>query len=238
MILLIVFLVCSTFFQYNIGQNAKKNFNLDVYKRGVRSFKILHTTHHSYNVRLLLNRTISYTLQYCKFIRVTCSTSNQTITKWNCKLKLIHRYLTFMNMELFLPKQMRSFLFAFNVSHRPLLGGKFRYIFGFKEINGCEVTKIIAGNPMLKPLIDFANSTVLRGIIRQCPYGPGFVRVENASVDLNTVLNFASKQSLMPNGHYKIDIKMYNKKDDNVLTLSVILESSWRLSRLSGDERF
>lgn len=90
---------------------------------------------------------------------------------------------------------------------------------------------------MLKSVIDFANSTIFRGTIRQCPYGPGFVRVVNASVDSDTVINFGSRQ-VMPNGHYKIDIKMYNKKDENVLTLSLILESSWRLSKLSGDERF
>lgn len=139
-------------------------------------------------------------------------------------------------MEGFFSKPMRSVFVSFNLSQRPLLGGKFRYVLGFKELNGCELTKIMTGNPMLKPLIEFANSTLLKGIIRQCPYGPGYVRVENASISLTSVNGFGRTQS-MPDGDYKIDIRLFNKKDENVLTMSVITQSSWRLNKILGNEK-
>lgn len=180
---------------------------------------------------------LKHLIQYCKFTRVVCSTNNQTVTKLNCKVKLIHRYLNYLNVDIFLPKAVRSFKFAFNVSHRTLLGGMFQYVLGFKEINGCEITKIVAGNPMLKPIIEFANLTLLRGVIRQCPYGPGSVRIQNASVELKSAIGFHGTQS-MPNGEYKIDIRMYTKRDANALTLSLIMENNWRSNKITAYEKF
>jgi hypothetical protein len=140
-------------------------------------------------------------------------------------------------MEAYFPKPMRVMLASFNVSHRPPLGGKFRHTYGFKQINVCEMTKLCAGNPILKGIIDYANSTLFRGVIRLCPYGPGFVRVENASIDYESETEFENFQ-IWPNGDYKYDVRLFNQRDDNVLTISLILTSSWRKNIVSGNEKF
>lgn len=110
-------------------------------------------------------------------------------------------------------------------------------MYGFKDLNACEMTKVFVGVPMLKPIIDFANSTLLKGIIRECPYGPGYVRVENASIVVRSVHNFGQTHRF-PNGDYKIDIRIFNKRDANALYISLILQSMWRRNVEEGNINF
>lgn len=137
-------------------------------------------------------------------------------------------------MEFYLPKPFRSVFFSFNVSFRHQLGGNFRYLYGFKDINACDLAKLFVGNPVLKPVINYANETFLKGIIRECPYGPGYVRVVNASVNLKTAYNSYSGIQRFPNGDYKTQVRIFNKKDSNALNIALIMENNWRHNAVDG----
>lgn len=106
-----------------------------------------------------------------------------------------------------------------------------------KDLNGCQHLNLVANNPVLRPLMNFANETVLKGVIHECPYGPGFIRVENASISGKSAANLAKIQRFA-NGDYKFDIGMKNSRDNNIMTISVTLTSSWRHNTLEGNEKF
>lgn len=97
-----------------------------------------------------------------------------------CRLKAVSRYETYLNMGLYLPKRLNEVFFSFTAFLKPITGFKFFKILGLQDVNVCKL-KDILNNPMLRPIIEWANSTILKGFIRQCPYSAGWVLVENAS---------------------------------------------------------
>jgi hypothetical protein len=176
-------------------------------------------------------------MQFAKYTRVKCSTSNLTCTDAYCRIKPINRYLNYLNMGCSLAKPVRNIIVTFSIYHRHLLGGRFNHMFTFKNLSACEVTKLCINIPMFKPLVDYANATLLQGIIKECPYGPGFIRIVNASIGANAARNLRSTQRF-PNGDYKIDAKVFNGKDENIFTLSLVLTNSWRQNTLDTNEKF
>lgn len=214
------------------GQDLESVFKNDTYEYGVSSFQLILFLRRFYKFLSFLSPQ-----KYAKFTRVKCVRSNLTIPRGYCRIKPVHRYLNHLNMEFFFPKPFRPVFFSFNVSFRHQLGGTFRYVYGFKDLNACELTKMFVGAPLLKPIIDFANSTLLKGIIRECPYGPGYVRVENASIVVRSAFGF-SQTHRFPNGDYKIDIRIFNKRDVNALSISLTLQSMWRRNAEEGNINF
>lgn len=140
-------------------------------------------------------------------------------------------------MQGFLIKEIRPILVAFKFLHKTLLGGEFKYLFGFKDINACQLTKNCKENSILRSFVEFANSSFLKGAIHECPYGPGLMRVENASVPIESSISFGYVQRL-PNGIYRIDLTMFNKNDDNIFTMNLTMINKWRENTLAGDEKF
>lgn len=140
-------------------------------------------------------------------------------------------------MQVFFVKEMRPILVAFKFLHKTLLGGEFKYLFGFKEVNACQITKICKENSMLKSLVDLANTSFLKGAVRECPYGPGLMRVDNASVPFESSISFGYVQRI-PNGIYRIDLTMFNRKDDNLFTMNLTMMNKWRENTVAGDENF
>lgn len=162
--------------------------------------------------------------------------SNKTCTQGYCRIKLISRYQSYLNFGCFFSKPLQNIMLSFNVSHRSPLGGNFHYVYGFKNLNACDLTKFCANNPMMKPLIDYTNKTIFSGMIRECPYS-GFVRIENASIyqeDSARLIKF----QIFPNGEYKVDIKLFNKRDENMATLSIIIMTTRRQNTLAGNDKF
>lgn len=125
---------------------------------------------------------------------------------------------------------------SFDVYHKPLVGTKFSKIFGFKDMNVCQMTQILS-NPMFKTLVVFANETLLKGLVRTCPYGAGWYRIENASFVVESLKKLESMQHF-PNGNYKFAGKLFNKKDDNILSGSINWITHYRQNTLAGDELF
>lgn len=136
-----------------------------------------------------------------------------------CRLKAVSRYETYLNMGLYLPKRLNEVFFSFTAFHKPITGLKFFKILGLQDVNVCKLTDIL-NNPMLRPIIEWANSTILKGFIRQCPYSAGWVLVENASFVSEEMRKLDSLQTF-PNGYYRLDLKLFNRRDDNISSITL-----------------
>lgn len=166
-----------------------------------------------------------------------CSTSNKTINQQYCKVKPINRSTSYLNMECYYPKPLKSVFVKFNVSYRPPLGDKFRYILGMKELNGCNILRTANESPLLKPMLIFANETVMQGLIRTCPYPAGLYTVVNASLPRESGKKL-QRMHVFPNGDYRIIGSLYNRQDDNIFTINLVISHSWRQNHLNGNDNF
>lgn len=141
-------------------------------------------------------------------------------------------------MKAYFLKKTRPILYSFSCFHKDLLGGSFKYLFGFKEINACKLKKICSENSAIKAMVDFANTTVLKGTIqKECPYGPGFIQVNNASYPRNSIMAL-SKIQIYPNGIYRLEARAFNRDDDNILSLNLTVVNKWRENTVAGYEKF
>lgn len=178
--------------------------------------------------------------KYIKFTKVTCNSSNLTCTNIKCRVKPISRDEGYFNLRCQLAKPMRDFNFAFTVSHQPRIGsisGKFLQLFSFKDLKACKVPEMCEKFPLIKPLVKFANESIYNGAIVDCPIGPGYYQIENATIKKFS-LDLLSNTQTFPNGIYKIDIKLSNKKDDHILSYSLYMLNSWKKSTLDNFEKF
>lgn len=175
--------------------------------------------------------------QYVKFTKVECSTSNNSCTNLYCRVKPIARKVTFFNLQCLLPRALKNIALSFSAHHKPLIGGNFVQILSFKNINLCEVSR--SNNPILKSLINYANDTLLNGALQlSCPYGPGMFRITNATYSTGDGLPKHGIQQTFPNGQYRIDAKLANKKDDNIASVSLFFINQWRIATLNSDDKF
>lgn len=137
--------------------------------------------------------------QFTKFTKVTCSTSNITCINVTCRVKPVSRVEGFLNVQCHLLKPLKFFMASFSVHHQTRLGGNFNHLFSYRNLKLCDITKIADVIPMLKPLIQFANSSLLNGFLQPaCPYTNPF-RIVNATVPTNTGFEL-DKMQMFPNG--------------------------------------
>jgi len=132
-------------------------------------------------------------------------------------------------------KPTRPVLASLTVSYKSLLGGRFWYMFAFKEVNICDLSKMYEKDPMLKPIMEFANATFFKNAIRGCPYE--YVDVENAYVSYNAS-QIMGNVNRFPNGFFKISIKLFNRKVDNMITMNWTLINKWRDNDVEGNDKF
>lgn len=126
---------------------------------------------------------------------------------------------------------------SFVCRHKPLLGSNtWNRVYGWNDLDACQLTQFASNRPMIKPLFDYINATS-NGFIRQCPYGPGFVRLVNATFKTDSVERFDNFQRF-PNGFYRFSVRIYNRNDDNVVTFWVILETNYRRNVLNTNDKF
>lgn len=93
-------------------------------------------------------------------------------------------------------------------------------------------------NSIMKAMVDFANTTLMNGAIKACPYGPGWFRIQNATFREGDGINVqGGMQQSLPNGIFRIDINFFNKRDDNILSFKLYITSWWRANSLNGQDR-
>lgn len=75
------------------------------------------------------------------------------------------------------------------------------------------------------------------GIIRECPYS-GFISVVNATFKNNGAVQDLHRIQIFPNGNYKANIAIHNRKDPNIVNITVYLDVYYRDSVLNANEDF
>lgn len=88
----------------------------------------------------------------------------------------------------------------------------------------------------MRPILNHLNQ-VFKGLIHKCPYGPGYVRIVNASHDTEYV-NELAKTQVFPNGYYKVVWIMFNDADANIMSGEWYIECNYRINVLNFNDRF
>lgn len=175
---------------------------------------------------------------FFKLTKCDCSTSNKTIVNLKCRVRPLSLTLGSLNAEFTFLKQTTDFFvtFSFHFKHQ-LGGGKFRQIFIFRDLKGCDLSEMAVSNFVLKPMLEWFNET-FQGIIHKCPY-EGTTKFINITMDGDNSANqkFYAMQNL-PNGEYKFNLKLYNSDDDNILNFNFFCIMKSRKGTLNGDEDF
>lgn len=125
------------------------------------------------------------------------------------------------------------------MNHKILLGGpngNFAKVLGWNNINLCKVNEFF-DNPFMKPVFEWINK-MLNGVIKKCPYGPGYVKIENATIDPKDAETFGDKIQEFPNGYYKLIWIIFNSKDEHVVSGTMTSESNYRKNTLRSYDKF
>lgn len=171
-----------------------------------------------------------------KFTKVLCSTSGKNVKNLYCRVKPVSRNIGHLNFGGNLTKPLKNVFVDFMTYHRPSIGGNFNRILKIDHLNACELIKQAANNIVFRYFLEFANGTVLKGLIRECPYQPDMYRVENATLDLAVLKKWDHLQRF-PNGEQKFDIKIFNKLDENIISLKIFTNINIRANTLAGYDK-
>lgn len=167
---------------------------------------------------------------------MTCFSSNKTTTNMSCRVRPISRKVNTLNLQFFFLKEMRNLYVTVECHHQPLIGGNFVKFATHKDLNICELPRTF--NPIMKGLVSFFNETFMNGAMQdKCPYGPGWFRIQSATYSPGDgIFKYGIAQSY-PNGVYRNHIRVFNKRDDNIASISVFNLFSNRQNTLNGDEK-
>lgn len=171
-----------------------------------------------------------------KFTKVLCSTSGKSGKNLSCHVRPRSRSVGHMNIELVLIRTLKNIFVDIIVFHKPLIGGNFVQIVKFDKLNGCDLIKTARDNILYRYFLEFSNGTFFKGVIRDCPYPVGNYKVENATMDVSVIKKWDSFQRF-PNGEQKYDVRLYNKVDENVLTLKIFSYVKIRANTLNSFDK-
>lgn len=91
---------------------------------------------------------------------------------------------------------------------------------------------------MLKPFIKYANDSLFNGFLKtKCPYGPGWIQIVNGTTTTASRYELNNTQPF-PNGVYKVQIKSWNKEDDNIMSFALFIEANIKTSTLASFDNF
>lgn len=82
----------------------------------------------------------------------------------------------------------------------------------------------------MKPMLIFANETIVQGLIRSYPYPAGYYKVVNYASMPRESLQKLSRAQIFPNGDFQIIGKIIN--------INLILTHSYRHNNLIGNDNF
>lgn len=123
--------------------------------------------------------------------------------------------------------------------HRPIVGhSTYNTIINVQNLEGCKLVKT-AVNSILAPLLQFMNTT-FKGLIRECPYPPGFIRFDNVTFNphTNPGISMLRERFRLPSGNYKIVIDIKTPSDQNVAHIEIFYVIHFRNQTLLMDDRF
>lgn len=128
---------------------------------------------------------------------------------------------------------------SFSWHHRPLLGGNFNQLVSFKNIDICQIMKMTVGNPVVSPFLEFILTTA-PGLIHECPYGPGIIKLENITFnpDKNPGIQKFKELVKLPSGEYQVKVNTKSPNDENVISVTIFYIINSREQIVSGDLRF
>lgn len=125
------------------------------------------------------------------------------------------------------------------VYHKPLMGGiregNYRKTFSWNNIDLCRATEIF-DSPLTRPLFEYTNK-ISNGILHKCPYGPGYIRITNASINEADNDEFDRFQ-VLPNGFFKSIWILFNNEDENIISGTSYIETNLRKNVLSFNDKF
>lgn len=195
------------------------------------------TSYNLYSLNCDHNEKQSYS-QFSKVTRAYCNSSNILCKNVTCHVKPISRTEGYLNYKCYMPNPIRGLMGSFAVYHQHLLGGNFNYLFSYKSIKLCDIEKYCEMYPLLKPFIKFANDSVFKGVYKKtCPYGPGWLQVVNGTVTVAARTEL-DKLQFFPNGNYRVDGKLWNKKDDNIASISLYIKTKFRSNTMEFFDKF
>lgn len=102
-----------------------------------------------------------------KYTKVLCSSSGKSMEKLYCRVKPISRSETYLNFGGNLIKPLKNVFADFLLWHRPLIGGNFNRLLKVDNLNACDLIKSAVNNIIFRYFLEFANGTVLKGLIRE-----------------------------------------------------------------------
>lgn len=155
-----------------------------------------------------------------KYTRASCSSSGKNIANISCRVRPVSRKEGYLSFVAQLIRPLKNVLVDYILYHKPLIGGNYVQIIKLEKLNGCDLIKTAANNILYRFFLEFANETIFKGIIRECPYPVGEYKIENATLDVNFFKKWDTFQRF-PNGERKNNIRIFNKLDDNILTMTI-----------------
>lgn len=171
-----------------------------------------------------------------KVQKVLCSSSGKSVEKVYCRVKPINRKTSYINFGGYLKKTTRDIIATHSVYHRPLIGGNFVRLVRYENVNVCDLVNLAVSNPIFEFAVGWLNGTILKGLIHKCPYKAGWHRVENGSLDVDVMSKWDFVQRF-PNGEYRTDEKLFNKFDENILSVSIFYIYHMRDNALSSFDK-
>lgn len=105
-----------------------------------------------------------------------------------------------------------------DVLFRKVSGDEFKRILGWPKIDVCKFANDVDKYPIIKNQLRVVNES-LNGFLHQCPYKK--VEIVNATFSLKGRENLEA--FVFPNGENKFNVRIYNNRDKNILSLEIVL---------------
>jgi hypothetical protein len=112
------------------------------------------------------------------------------------------------------------------------LNGNYKTLFNFKKWEVCKLLR--KSQNYMQNLVEYAN-VIFKGLIHECPY-QGRVEVTNASmISGRSTMNGIQ---IFPNGYYKLSLRIWSDKDENIIMPIIYYENFWKTNTLNFFESF
>lgn len=171
-----------------------------------------------------------------KIQKVSCSSSGITMEKHYCRVRPVDRKVSYLNYGAYLKKTTKNLFASYALHHRPLIGGNYVRIMNFGNLNVCNLVNLAVSSSIFEFGVNTLNGSLLKGLIHKCPYLAGFVRVENATFNVELTAKWDFMQRF-PNGEYRADLKVFNRLDDNIMSVSIFYIFNIRDNSLSSYDK-
>lgn len=169
-------------------------------------------------------------------MEVTSKMHSWTFKKHYCKVKPVDRKVSYLNYGAFLKKTTRNLFASYALNHRLLIDGNYVRIMNLENLNVCNLVNLAVTSSIFEFGVNTLIGTTLKGLIRNCPYLAGWIRVKNATIEVELTAKWDFKQRF-PNCEYRADLKICNRLDDNIFSVSIFYVFNIRDNSLSSYDK-